>query len=100
MTEIHLSDIIIALFFITGIASVVHTLIKGNTVTNSDFLVAIIYSIAIFGAIKVCIAWLQGRINSPVAWEWFLRGFFMAWGVMTCLFVVLLVIKLVMKMSN
>lgn len=59
-----------------------------------DFLVAIIYSIAIFGTIKVFIAWLQGRINSPVAWEWFLRGFFMAWGFTACFFVVLFIVKI------
>lgn len=46
-----------------------------------DLAIIFIYSLAIFAIAKVLIAWLHGGINTDVAWEWFLRGFFMAWGV-------------------
>lgn len=59
-----------------------------------DFFVVLIYSVAVFTAFKVLIFWLNGRINTSNACEWFLRGFFMAWGIVSCLFVVLLIVRL------
>ena len=59
-----------------------------------DFFVILIYSVALFATFKVLMFWWNGRINTSNAWEWFLRGFFMAWGFITCFFVVLFIVKL------
>ncbi len=59
-----------------------------------DFICLIIYSIAIFATFKVFMCYLKGEIGLIGAWEWFLRGFFMAWGFITCFFVVLFIVKL------
>lgn len=61
----------------------------------SDLFVILLYSIALFATFKVFLLWLRGGLNVTGAYEWFLRGFFMAWGVMTCVFVVLLIVRLI-----
>ena len=67
--------------------------------TPKDLAIIFIYSLVIFAIAKVLIAWLHGGINTDVAWEWFLRGFFMTWGFMACFFAVFLLIKIVMKLT-
>lgn len=62
--------------------------------TINDIAIIFIYSLVIFAIAKVLIAWLHGEINTDVAWEWFLRGFFMAWGFTACFFVVLFIVKI------
>lgn len=62
--------------------------------TLNDIAIIFIYSLVIFVIAKVLIAWLHGEINTNVAWEWFLRGFFMAYGFMACFFVVLFIVKI------
>lgn len=62
--------------------------------TLNDIAIIFIYSLVIFSIAKVLIAWLHGKINTDVAWEWFLRGFFMTWGFTACFFVVLFIVKI------
>ncbi|QHJ78581.1 MAG: hypothetical protein [Caudoviricetes sp.] len=62
--------------------------------TINDIAIIFIYSLVIFVIAKVLIAWLHGEIKTDVAWEWFLRGFFMSCGFMACFFVVLFIVKI------
>lgn len=60
-----------------------------------DFGLAIIYGTALFLTFKYGWRWFRGELSTVAIFEWFGRGFFFAWGVITATLVLFLVIKLI-----
>ena len=60
-----------------------------------DFGMILIYSIALFIAVKFFWKWATGGFNNIAVWEWVNRGFSFVIGLSVALIVVVLVIKLV-----
>lgn len=60
-----------------------------------DFGLILIYSIALFIAVKFFWKWLTGGFNSAGVWEWINRGFAFGLGFLIAVLVVILVTKAV-----
>lgn len=63
--------------------------------SNKDFLVCVIFSLALVFAVKFFWKWFNGGINGAAVSEWMNRGFVFWIGFAAALLVVILVLKAV-----
>ncbi len=62
-----------------------------------DFPMYVIYGTALFITIKYFWRWFNGELNNAAIIEWFGRGFFFGWGVITATLTVFLVVRLIVE---
>lgn len=60
-----------------------------------DFGIILIYSVALFIAVKFFWQWATGGFNNIAVWEWMSRGFSFGIGLAVAFMVVAMVLKLV-----
>ena len=59
-----------------------------------DFGIVLIYSVALFIAVKFFWKWVTGGFNSIAVWEWINRGFSFALGMVAAFVIITMIIKL------
>jgi hypothetical protein len=62
-----------------------------------DIAVYLIYATAVFITGKYFYRWWNGELNNSAIFEWFGRGFFFAWGVLTATAVLMLIVRLIVE---